>query len=139
MKKAYLILTIVVIIIAVAGYVYESNLVKEDYMSSLNRDYSKLTLNDEEYLIYPSDNTDKWNVIFPSGDEYVELKPEQIALFLKSGEIPKDTTWVIYPQCEYQLTMEDDYILIEDFGRPVAKVPYAKTGDIGKILIKENE
>jgi hypothetical protein len=131
-RNSYLVLTIVVVIAAIIMWFYLDN-------QETNQDFAKKYMYDEEYLIYPSDSTGKWDVLFANGDEYVNLKPEQIAVFLKSGEIPSDTTWVIYPQCEYQLTMEDHYILIEDFGRPVAKVPYEKAGDIGKTLLKENE
>jgi hypothetical protein len=138
MKRFYLALTIVVVISAVIALIFMTFNSDIDTTCAV-RDRSDVYLDDEEYLIYPSDSTDKWNIVFPSDDLYVDLKPEQIALFLKSGEIPKDTTWVIYPQCEYQLTMEDNYILIEDFGRPIGKIPYNKAGDIGKLLLKDNE
>jgi hypothetical protein len=136
-RNSYLVLTIVVVIAAIIMWFYLDN---SEPLVEVYPNKSAMHLNDEEYVISPSKNDNsKWDIIFPSGDEYVDLKPEQLAVFLKSGEIPSDTTWVIYPQCEYQLTMEDHYILIEDFGRPVAKVPYEKAGDIGKTLLKENE
>ena len=142
MKKAYLVFTIAVVVIAAIALVVDNIYYNDDPIASHRHDLAKNytpVLDDEEYLIYPGETANKWNIIFPSGDEYVELKPEQIAIFLKSGEIPMDTTWVVYPQCEYQLTMEADYILIEDFGRPVVKIPYNKAGDIGKQLLKDNE
>jgi len=133
MKKAYLYFTIAAVAAALIVLIY----ILID--SNENQNYVKNHLYGDEYLIYPSENDGKWNIIFPSDDLYINLKPEQIAVFLKSGEIPEDTTWVVYPQCEYQLTMEDNYILLEDFGRPVAKIPYEKAGDIGKELLKDNE
>lgn len=142
MKKAYLILTISVITAAALLLIFEfynsaETNITNQYPENLR--FSDVYLDDEEYLIYPSDSTDKWNIIFPSGDEYSNLKPEQIALFLKSGEIPNDTTWVIYPQCEYQLTMEDKTIIVESFGRPVCELPYNQTGKLGNLLIKDNK
>jgi hypothetical protein len=135
MKKIYLDTITLVISIAI-GVTILFYLLKDN---SVKRDTSDVYLDDEEYLIYPSDSTDKWNIVFPSGDEYKDLKPEQLALFLKSGEIPNDTTWVIYPQCEYQLTLEDTTIVIEDFGRPVLEIPINKSGIIGTTLLKDNE
>jgi hypothetical protein len=134
MKKAYLIFTVVAVVSACIAWLYMLIDFKET-----KQDYAQNHMYDEEYLIYPSDSTDKWDILFANGNEYVNLKPEQIALFLKSGEIPEDTTWVIYPQCEYQLTMEDKEIVIEDFGRPVLRLPYEQTGKLGELLIKHNE
>lgn len=93
------------------------------------------------YVIYPSEEKEgKWNIVFPQTDDlYVNLKPEQIAMFLKSGEIPEDTTWVVYPQCEYQLTVDEEHIIVKDFGRPVTKLFYSETGKLADILIKDNE
>lgn len=142
MKKAYLAFVITVTVVAVIALVVDNIYYNKDLAASHKHDLATNytpVLDDEEYLIYPGETANRWNIIFPSGDEYVELKPEQIAVFLKSGEVPEDTTLVVYPQCEYQLTMEDNYILVEDFGRPVAKVPYNKAGDIGKQLLKDNE
>lgn len=139
MKKAYLILTAAVIVTAVALLLSDLIGNNPEYQPIPTRVYPDDYLDDQEYVIYPSDSTDKWNIIFPSGDLYVELKPEQIALFMKSGEINPDTTWVIYPQCEYQLTLEDKEIVVQDFGRPVIRVPYEKAGPIGKALIEDNE
>lgn len=140
MKKIYLVLTILINSAAIGFLVYDMLKNNPEFRSvSTTSPYPDVYLDDEEYLIYPSDSTDKWNIVFPGGDEFVNLKPEQIALFLKSGEINPDTTWVIYPQCEYQLTMEDKDIIIEDFGRQIIRIPYNQAGKIGQALLKDNE
>jgi hypothetical protein len=141
MKKAYFILSVSVIITAVILLIID---IFTQHSINTKPEYSQegrfLDVHDEEYRIYPSDSLQgKWNISFPSGDLYIDLKPEQIAVFLKSGEIPMDTTWVVYPQCEYQLTMEDTTIVISDFGRPVCELPYNQTGKIAKALLKDNE
>lgn len=135
MNKIYLkafgfVIGLAIIILSIIYFVGNKALEKND----LN-----MSLNDEEYLIYPADSIDKWNIIFPNGEEYVNLKPEQIALFLKSGEINPDTAWVLHPQSEYQLTIEEDYIIVSDFNRPVVKLPLNQTGKLETILIKDNE
>ena len=133
MKKIYLQAFTFVISIAVAI------LILLYLLTDGSKETSNVYLDDEDYLIYPSDSTGKWNIIFPSGNEYAELKPEQIAVFLKSGEIPMDTTWVIYPQCQYQLELYEDELIISDFGRLVAELPLNQTGKLETILIKDNE
>lgn len=40
---------------------------------------------------------------------------------------------------EYQLTIEDNYIIIKDYGRNVTKLPLDSTCELGNILIKDNE
>lgn len=40
---------------------------------------------------------------------------------------------------EYQLVIEDDSIIISDFGRRVGSIPLNKTGEVGNLLIKDNE
>lgn len=40
---------------------------------------------------------------------------------------------------EYQLVIEDDSIIISDFGRPVAKLHLKQIGELETILIKDNE
>jgi len=142
MKKVYLILTVTVIIAAailsIVNIFSQQNSYYPEHQHSER--FTDVYLDDEEYLIYPSDSLEgKWCIAFPNDELYVDLKPEQIALFLKSGEIPADTTWEIYPQCEYQLTMEDTTIIVESFGRPVCELPYSQTGKLGKALIKDNE
>ena len=141
-KKSYLIFTISIVIIGIVLLIVQlmyQNYYHDDYVNKYDHPHVCLGYDDEEYLIYPGDSIDKWNIIFPSGDEYVELKPEQIAFFLKSGEINPDTAWVLHPQSEYQLTIEEDYIIVSDFNRPVAQLPLNQTGKLGNILIKDNE
>ena len=48
------------------------------------------------------------------------------------------------PQCfydpaEYQLYIEDDYIIVEDYGRSVVILPIDETCTLGSALIKDNE
>ncbi len=40
---------------------------------------------------------------------------------------------------EYQLVIEDDSIIISDFGRPVGKLHLKQIGQLETILIKDNE
>lgn len=40
---------------------------------------------------------------------------------------------------EYQLVIEDDSIIISDFGRPVGKLHLKQIGELETILIKDNE
>jgi hypothetical protein len=41
--------------------------------------------------------------------------------------------------CEYQLIIEDDSIIISDYGRHVATIHLDSAGNVGKELIKDNE
>ena len=135
-QKDFLILMVAIIIAACFIYFTDGMHLSDGGKGNVQIDEH----NDEEYVIYPSDSLDgKWNLLFSSGDLYIDLKPEQIAVFFKSGEIPIDTTWVVYPQCEYQLTMEDKTIIVEDFGRPICELPYNQTGKLGELLLKDNE
>jgi hypothetical protein len=43
------------------------------------------------------------------------------------------------PEYEYQLFIEDDYIVIESFGRLIDTVHLDSAGQVGEILIKDNE
>jgi hypothetical protein len=40
---------------------------------------------------------------------------------------------------EYQLVIEDDSIIISDFGRPVGKLHLRQIGELETILIEDNE
>lgn len=40
---------------------------------------------------------------------------------------------------EYQLIIEDDSIIISDFGRPVGKLHLKQIGELSTTLIKDNE
>jgi hypothetical protein len=40
---------------------------------------------------------------------------------------------------EYQLVIEDDSIIISDFGRPVSKLHLNQIGELETVLIKDNE
>jgi cell division protein FtsL len=41
--------------------------------------------------------------------------------------------------CEYQLVIEDDSIIISDYGRHVATIHIDSAGNVGTELIKDNE
>ena len=41
--------------------------------------------------------------------------------------------------CEYQLTIENEYIVIEDYGRNVTILPLDSTCNLGEILIEDNQ
>jgi len=131
-KNYYLVLLIIAVIAPIIVWVCFD-------IQKTNKNYAKKHMYNDEYLIYPSDSTGKWNVLLANGTECTNLKPEQIALFLKSGEISSDTTWVIYPQCQYQLTIEDTTIILENFGRIVGRIPYNRAGQLSNLLIKDNE
>lgn len=40
---------------------------------------------------------------------------------------------------EYQLTIEDDHIIVEDYGRTVTVLPLDSTCNLGPILIDDNQ
>lgn len=56
---------------------------------------------------------------------HLATKPEPVKCFHDSAE--------------YQLTIEDDYIVVKDFGRQVTQLPLDSTCNLGDILIKDNE
>jgi hypothetical protein len=43
------------------------------------------------------------------------------------------------PRAEYQVSLEEDYMVISDYGRIVAEVPWNKTGVLDSIFIADNE
>lgn len=143
MKKVYFILSVALMVTVLTLLVIDLYNNQQDsyfHQHQHSERFSDVYLDDEEYLIYPSDSLEgKWCIAFPSDELYVDLKPEQIALFLKSGEINPDTSWIIYPQCEYQLELYEDELIISDFGRIVAEVPLNQTGKLKNILLKDNE
>lgn len=53
--------------------------------------------------------------------------------------ITKPEKTCAHPASEYQLTIVDDYIIVEDFGREVAQLPLDSTCNLGEILIQDNE
>lgn len=55
-----------------------------------------------------------------------------------SPEQKRANDYVPHPS-EYQLVIEDDSIIISDFGRHVTTIHLDSTGQIGTELIKDNE
>jgi len=139
MKKAYLVFTIAAITITAIALVVDNIYYNDDPSLPRHRDGSIVSLCDEEYLVSPSDVEGKWHVTFPSGEIEKDLSPVQMARFFEDGEINRTDSLVVYPSCEYQLTIEDEFIIVEDFGRPITKLPLSKTGKLGEALIKDNE
>ena len=53
--------------------------------------------------------------------------------------VSKEKQQCYHDPAEYQLIIEDDYIIVEDYGRTVVVLPIDETCTLGPALIKDNE
>lgn len=70
---------------------------------------------------------------------YTYLYAEEIAQGLLTGNWDGDESLRLFPQYQYQLTLDPDTLVVTDFDRHVASIPYNKLGVLEDILIKDNE
>lgn len=101
--------------------------------------YYQLTsvLDDEQYVVFRSKNSNNWNVLYPTGNIKENLSHRQVGRFFYDGET--DTINIFPSLTEYQLEMEDDYVIVTDNGRHVGTIQYKDAGRLGEVLISDNE
>lgn len=80
-------------------------------------------------------------VITEEGQEFDYLYAEEIAQALITDDWDKavNEDLRLFPRYQYQLTLEDDSLIVTDFDRHVASVPYEKIGVLNNIFIADNE
>ena len=78
-------------------------------------------------------------VITDKGQMFDYLYAEEIANGLLTGNWNPDETLRLYPQYQYQLTLDPDSLVVSDFGRIVATIPYNQTGVLDSVFIADNE
>lgn len=115
----------------VSHVVYKPSKPLNNYQDLVN------VLDDEQYVVFRSKNSDSWNVLYPSGNIKENLSHRQVGRFFYDGET--DTTNVFPSVTEYQLEMEDEYVIVTDNGRHVGTIEYKDAGRVGELLIADNE
>jgi archaeosine-15-forming tRNA-guanine transglycosylase len=80
-------------------------------------------------------------VITEEGQTFDYLYAEEIAQALITDDWNKaiNEDLRLFPRYQYQLTLEDDSLIVTDFDRHVASLPYEKIGKLGDVLIADNE
>lgn len=80
-------------------------------------------------------------VITEEGQEFDYMYAEEIAQALITDDWDKavNEDLRLFPRYQYQLTLEDDSLVVSDFDRHVASIPYNKIGKLNDVLIADNE
>jgi predicted restriction endonuclease len=75
-----------------------------------------------------------------NGQVFTHMYAEEIAKALITGDFDAPNEDLrLFPAYQYQVTLDPDNIVITDFDRHVASVPYSKIGLLDSIFIKDNE
>jgi hypothetical protein len=86
-----------------------------------------------------TDNRPMFTVVLPNGTVHDHMFAEEVAQGLIDGKWYRCEDIRLAYMSEYQVFLEPDSIMIYDFARKVAAVPYNKTGVLDSIFIKDNE
>ena len=80
-------------------------------------------------------------VITEEGQEFDYMYAEEIAQALITDDWDKavNEDLRLFPRYQYQLTLEDDSLIVTDFDRHVASLPYNTIGKLDDVLIADNE
>ena len=130
MKKKTTLLAFIVFALVTGGYVlydtikYPKGQVVIKQMSELSEDGRRM-----------------YYVITEEGQEFDYLYAEEIAQALITDNWNKaiNEDLRLFPRYQYQLTLEDDSLIVTDFDRHVASLPYNKIGKLDDVLIADNE
>jgi archaeosine-15-forming tRNA-guanine transglycosylase len=130
MKKKTTLLAFIVFALVTGGYVlydtikYPKGQVVIKQMSELSEDGRRM-----------------YYVITEEGQEFDYLYAEEIAQALITDNWNKaiNEDLRLFPRYQYQLTLEDDSLIVTDFNRHVASLPYNKIGKLDDVLIADNE
>lgn len=85
------------------------------------------------------DGRPTFKVKLPDGTVHEYFYAEEIAHSLITGTWQTDEDLRLAYASEYQVTLEPDSMMIYDWKRLVAAVPYSKTGVLDSIFMKDNE
>jgi hypothetical protein len=80
-----------------------------------------------------------FTVKLPNGTVYEHFYAEEIAHSLITGKWEHDEDLRVTPASEYQVMLEEDGMIIYDWKRVVASVPYNKIGVLDSVFMKDNE
>jgi hypothetical protein len=93
-------------------------------------------------VLVPTDTVEGrpvFTVIFEDEKTLELMYSEEIAHGLITGDWRPDEDLRIAPASEYQVILEPDSIMIYDWKRLVAAVPYKKAGVLDSVFMKDNE
>ena len=104
--------------------------------------YTSCNVPSNSIVITQEDNNDirpMFTVKLPNGRTYTHFYAEEIAHALVTDKWINNEDLRLSYASEYQVNLEPDSIMIYDYSRKVAAVPYEKAGILDSIFIKDNE
>jgi hypothetical protein len=103
---------------------------------------NKMTQESDSIVITEQSDDDgrpTFNVKLPDGTVYEYFYAEEIAHSLITGTWQTDQDLRLAYASEYQVTLEPDSMMIYDWKRLVAAVPYSKTGVLDSVFMADNQ